>query len=241
MNNKRNLWIAVLAIALLALAGCSALANAITGSGNVVTREYDFTDFDEVDLSYAFVGNITQGEAYSIVVRVDDNLVDQLAVEQNDNRVSIGLKNNTLVTRATLEVDITMPNLSSLNVSGASQAQMSPFSFSDTFTVEASGASRVHGDVDAKDLELTASGASNITLAGTAGNVVANASGASKIDLEELTAVDAQTEASGASTIIVNIDGILDADASGASTITYLGNPTMGDIQSNGNSSVKAR
>jgi hypothetical protein len=244
MFNKRNSMITFMAIAVLAvivLSGCNVIGAAITGSGNVVSQEYDFTDFEEVDISHAFQGTITQGDAYSIVVRVDDNLVDRLEVSQEGNRVNIGLEETSLVTRATMEFEITMPNLTWLGVSGASQAQLNGFASGDDFTAEASGASRIHGDVATGNLDLEASGASTIALAGTGGDVRANAGGASTIDLEALTAANANVEASGASTVIVNMTGQLNANASGASNIYYLGNPTLGNIDESGGSNVGPR
>ena len=235
-----TLTLVALAAALLALTACN-MAEAFTGSGNVVSQEYDFEGFDEVDLGHAFTATITQGPEYSVVVRVDDNLVDRLVVEQDGNRVRIGMESGTIITRATMEVDITMPRLAWLNASGASQVQLNQIEMGDLFTAEASGASRIHGDIAAIDLDLNASGASNIFLAGTGSNIIAVASGASTIDLTELAAVDAQTEASGASTITVNIEGILDVDASGGSNVYYLGSPEMGDINTSGGANVTQR
>ena len=228
------------AVALFVLTGCMNLS-AITGSGNVVSQEYDFAGFDEVDISHAFIATISPGDEFSVVVRVDDNLVEHLVVEQEGNRVRVGLEQGAIATRATMEVDITMPRLTWLNASGASQVQLNGLLLDDNFTGEASGASQIHGDVDAVDMVLEASGASTVFLAGTAGNVRATASGASTIDLTELAAIDAQTEASGASNVTVNIEGILDADASGASKIFYLGQPEMGNINTSGGSDVEQR
>lgn len=241
MNTKRTAYLLIAVLAtLLALTGCN-LVEGLTGSGTVVSQTYDFTDFDELDFGHAFNATITQGDAYSVVVRVDDNLVDRLLVEQEGNRVRISLQPSTLVTRATMEAEITMPRLSRLNAGGASQVQLNGMETGDNLIAEASGASRIHGDVVVADVELEASGASNISLAGSGANVQANASGASTIDLEEFTALDAQTEASGASTVIVNIDGILDADASGGSNVYYVGDPQMGDIRTSGASNVSRR
>ena len=44
---------------------------------------------------------------------------------------------------------------------------------------------------------------------------------------------------SGASDGTVNLTGTLDADVSGASKLRYYGNPTMGDIETSGASSIK--
>ena len=228
-------------IALIALTGCNVSLNTITGSGNVVEQEYDFIDFEEVEISHAFTATINQGVPFSVVVRVDDNLVEHLEVTQEGSRVKIGMEQGTMVTRGTMEVEITMPTITTLNGSGASEVQLNSFSDGDNLAAEFSGASTLHGDLAMIDLELEASGASNIFLAGTAGNVRAVASGASTIDLDELSAVDAQVEASGASTVTVNLDGILDANASGASNVYYLGNPEMGNIDTSGGSNVSPR
>ncbi len=239
---RNHISLVVLALLLVpALAGCVFGFNAITGSGNVITQEYDFTDFNNIDIGHAFKVNITPGDSYSVVVRVDDNIVDKLLVEQKDSRVTIGLQQGTVVTQATLEADIILPDLNRLDVSGAAQVQLNDLDTVDTFIAEASGASRIQGGLTANDVELEASGTSNITLVGSGANVVAKASGVSKIDLEGFEAVDAQTEASGTSTVIVNIVGILDADVSGASNVYYVGNPEMGIIDTSGGSNVEPR
>lgn len=230
----------ILTAAIAALTACN-IVEGVQGSGNVVEQAYEFTDFDEVEFGHAFVATVTQGDTYNVLVRVDDNLVDRLVVEQDGNRVRIGMADGTMVTRGTLEADITLPDLTQLIASGASRVQLNPFSLNDLLTANASGAAQIHGDVDAVDLELDASGASTLFLAGTAANVHAVASGASTIDLTELSAVDAQTEANGASNVTVNITGILDADASGGSNIYYLGDPEMGDVQTSGGSNVEQR
>ena len=245
MNRNRLVWVALAALMTTALAGCEIFGRAITngdeGSGVITTQEYDFSDFDEVEITHAFQANITRGDTYSVVVRIDDNFLDRLRVEQEGNRLIIGFTDPTIISQATLEADITLPALTWLHASGASSAQLNGFAAADDFAADASGASRIHGDVSAGDVELHASGASTISLAGEGGNVTAEASGASTIDLEEFAAADADVVASGASNVSVNLSGRLDANASGASNVFYLGNPTMGDIETSGASNIQQR
>lgn len=241
MNRRFIFPVALACLGVLTLAGCNVLGSAITGSGTLVTQAYDFTDFSEVELGNAFEATITPGDAYAISVTVDDNLVDSLQVEQTGNTLRISLEPARMVTRATMRAEITMPALTRLEASGASQAQLNGFSSDADFTGHASGASRIHGDLAAGNLALDASGASTISLAGTAADVRANASGASTIDLEEMTVVNADVEASGASNVTVNASGQLDAQASGASNVSYLGAPTMGNIETSGGSNINQR
>ena len=74
MFNK--LRIPVLLIVAALLAGCGVVS--ITGSGNVVTQEEAITGFDRLDVSQGFQVDVRQGDTFSVVIRVDDNLVDRL-------------------------------------------------------------------------------------------------------------------------------------------------------------------
>ena len=67
------------------------------------------------------------------------------------------------------------------------------------------------------------------------------ASGSSDVDLADFPAGDGSVDASGASTVTVNISGRLDVDASGSSDIFYLGNPELGSIDTSGSSSVQSK
>lgn len=233
-------------LALVVLAGCDVQEvledlQVVTGSGNVVTREFDLSGFDQVGISAAFRGTITQGDAYRVVVRVDENLEQYLQVAIDGDRLDIGFTPNVVVNRGTTEYEITMPALSGVVVSGAGIADLAGFQSSERFSAEASGASRIEGDVSSGDANLVASGASTIRLSGSGGKLQANASGASTIDVEQFMVTDANVEASGASRINVNASGSLDAEASGASTVQYAGNPALGNINESGGSTIQAR
>jgi len=56
--------------------------------------------------------------------------------------------------------------------------------------------------------------------------------------MTDFVTADADVTASGASHIIVNTTGRLDAEASGASNVDYLGQPTLGNISASGGSNV---
>ena len=124
MNHKRIAWIVLVCVGALALAGCAVFQSlgGLTGSGNPVTEEYDFTGFSEIELGHAFEATITPGDTYAVSVTVDDNLLEHLVVEQDGARLRIGLEQDQLVTRATLRAEITLPALTLLDVSGATPA-----------------------------------------------------------------------------------------------------------------------
>ena len=240
---KRVLFLLITLLVLVVMtAGCDLLDEIIVeGSGNIVTQTEAFSDFDKVDLSYAFEAEINQGESYSVVIRIDDNLLDDLEVTKQGDTLKIGFKRNILARNATLEADITMPDLSGVDLSGASVATIVGFKSGDSFDADLSGASELTGDLEAGDVKFDLSGASNMQLTGSGGDMEVDVSGSSDLDLANFAAEDANVKVSGASEATVNVNGTLDANASGASNVYYVGNPTLGDIETSGASSVDSQ
>jgi len=98
------------------LAGCGGV---LTGSGNVETKEYTFSDFNEVEISSAFEFDISQSSSYSVRVTADDNVLEKVEVTKEGNTLKIGLKTIPSLGPATLKAEVTMPELRGLSVSGA--------------------------------------------------------------------------------------------------------------------------
>jgi len=78
-------------------------------------------------------------------------------------------------------------------------------------------------------------------LDGSANDMVASVSGASRLNLDDFTVNNADVSFSGASSGTINLDGRLDADLSGASRLSYIGEPTMGTINTSGASTLSKK
>jgi len=227
MKQRKQLVLIVSLLALSILA-CQVAgigdSTMISSSGNVVPQEYALTGFDVVDISHSFNVVVTQGESYSVLVRVDDNLVEHLNVVKQGNTLKIGLKpnRNYTVRNATLEAEVSMPALSGVEASGSSDATITGFE-------------------STKALHVDLSGSSTAVMTGSAGDVTINTSGSSEADLAKFPVGNASVNASGSSTVTVNLSGRLDVDASGGSDVFYLGSPTLGNIDTSGTSSVEPK
>jgi hypothetical protein len=248
----------------LLLAGCVVtpegfgFPRAIRGSGEVVTRELELIDFERVEVHNAFQANIRQGDDFRVVVEVDEAALPFLRTTKQGNALQIGLEPGvSFIGNVTLRAEVTMPTLSGLSASGASVVEFAGFSSSQNLDLNASGASSLRGEIDAgntrmdvsgagqvtlngelQDISLEVSGASRITLSGEGKNTRIHASGGCQVDLSEFPVEDAAIEASGASIVTVQANGTLDVEASGGSKVYYLGNPTLGQMQTSGGSTV---
>ncbi|UCD73742.1 MAG: DUF2807 domain-containing protein [Candidatus Bathyarchaeota archaeon] len=194
----------------------------VTGSGTLVTQEKNFSDFTIIRARMGFQIEIAQSKSYSVKITTDDNVIDDIQVTKQGETLTIGLKPRTLGTyrSVTLKAEITMPDLSKIYLSSGT-------------TATAKGFRLTH------DIELDLSSGSSVKMEGSANNLTIDASSGSNLDLSEFRVHNANVELSGGSSATINLDGRLDADLSSGSTLYYIGDPTLGDIETSGGSTVK--
>ncbi len=245
----------ILSLSALSLAGCRGL---VKGSGELETREYELNNFTNIEISHAFNFEISQSNFYGVTVTADDNLFKYVEAVKTGERLEIGLKPNYGYITTHLKVVITMPELRSLDISGASTGFIKGFSSSEVLIAGVSGASSldlvdiITGDIDFKisgasgvtgslvahDVRFELSAASKIQLTGSAVDMTVDASGASRVELGSFSVINVDIVLSGASWGTVNLSGTLDADISGASHLSYIGDPVLGNINTSGASSI---
>lgn len=225
----------MLGLCILLVSGCGAVAVwpvELQGSGRLTTLEKPFVGFDRVRVGHAFHVDIRQGETFGVVIQADDNLVRYVRVIKSGTTLEIGLQPrwNYSIEEATLRAEVTMPELTGIDLRGACHATMYGFKSAHDLGLNVSAASHLQGNVDVADVRLDVTAASDVTLTGSAQNAVVNAWMASHVDLAALEVTDATVHAHGASHVTVNPSGRLDVMASTASHVRYLGYPTLGNV-----------
>jgi hypothetical protein len=185
----------------------------------------------------AFQVEITRSDTYSVAVTVNENLVERLDVGVSGDTLRIYL-NPGIARNAVLKAKVTMPELTGLNLSGASRTTLSGFNSDKSLKAEVSGASTLRGDLTCDDAQFDVSGASKTQLQGSAQGLNIRASGASTVSFGSFNSKDTVVNASGASNVTVAASGSLDVEASGASTVRYAGEPAKFKVNSSGASSV---
>lgn len=68
---------------------CNLNAETIKGNGNIVTKEFDVRDFDEITLSVPATVHFTQSEQYSCSITIDENLVQFIGIKVIGDDLSI--------------------------------------------------------------------------------------------------------------------------------------------------------
>jgi len=110
-----------------------------------------------------------------------------------------------------------------------------------TLLADLSGASSLKASVQANAFSVIASGACNVDVSGAGDDLILDLTGASSVKMYDYVVKGASIEASGASSVKVNVSEMLKAIASGASSIDYKGTPSKKNLKSSGASSIKNR
>lgn len=232
---KKILAAAMLVVLLILglVTGCTEIK--VIGSGNLITKTFDFSDFTGIKAENGMHVELTKSGTFSVEVIADDNVMEHIQVSKSGNTLRIRPKSNAAFRSATLTAKITMPDLYKLELSGGSHVSVTGFDSSHDLSVRLSGGSHlseplIPGDISAGNADFNLSGGSHVNLSGSADGLKVKCSGGSHIDLEGFSVNNADINLSGGSHATVNVNGTLDAKLSGGSRVFYVGDPAMGEI-----------
>jgi hypothetical protein len=198
--------------------------------------------FRGVNISGALSATIRQGSQQSVEVEADEDILDKIITEVRGGVLKVYREDKAnwkLFRNKNIRVYITCPELTSLEVHGASSVKGESDFVANDFKLTASGASHATLSLSTKKLNTHVSGASNVKISGRADSQQIDLSGASSYEAFDLVSNVAEVDASGASSAKIQVEEELSADVSGASGIRYKGSPRMRNVQSSGASSIK--
>jgi len=210
--------------------------------GNLKTETKEFSNFTALEVGSAFEVTVTKSDTYSVKITAGERIFDRIQVTQTGETLKIAVEPGIILGTANMKAEITMPVLDRIDFSGATYGVADGFNSTEKFVVRLSGASALGiTNLNVGDVDAELSGASHLTAVGSGNDLAAEVSGASNLDLTNFHVNDANVVVSGASHAIVNLDGRLDVEATGASSLEYIGDPQLGNINTSGASTVNKK
>ena len=228
------LFVIVLVVTSL-LPGCIPVQ--VTGSGNIVKKNFSFADFNKVRISYGFTAEVKLSSAYSIEVTADDNLFDYIYVKKDNDTVSIGIKAGSYK-QSQLQVTVMMPSIHSIELSDGGSTVVSGFNSSDDLSIKLSDGTKLSGSLTAGNVDIYLTDGSRIELEGSAKDIKVISHNGSKAYLENFSVTNTDLNISDGGTLTINVAGTLNANLSAGSHVTYKGDPTLGDIKLSSGSTI---
>lgn len=216
--------VAVLAIGLVLTGGCKVMKHfggaSVSGSGNRTTEKRDVAAFTSISSSGAFNVEVTCQKERSVTLEGDDNILSLVTTEVKGATLYLDTK-KSYSTKKPITVRITVPDLDELTSSGAGEFNVSNIK-NDSLRFKTSGAATINASGETKTLRIEMSGAGSVATV-------------------NLKATDVDVTMSGAGSAEVFASNKLDANISGAGSITYSGDPKVVNKNVSGIGSIEKK
>ena len=219
---------------------CLFLIPALCDVARADTRTLSYSDFTGVSVGWGMRLDITQSSSYSVQVTGDLDDLDDLKVAKRGKTLTFEMDRHFGWTRrGRISVEISMPTLTELDLSGGSVAHITMDIGGKSFAAHLSGGSSLEGDLRCADVSFDLSGGSEVGVTGAAHNLELDGSGGSEFKLREFSVANVTVDMSGGSEAVVNMEGSLRASQSGGSELTYYGHATVEENESSGGSKIR--
>lgn len=196
-------------VGLLLFTGCNFMSNSIPGSGTIKREVRQVGGFTK--LAFAGLGTLTVTagtEESTCAIQCDDNLLPYITTEVVDGQLQIHTsKGHNIAPTERLQIEISVPNLASLELAGATITNVSGLKETSF------------------DAELA--GSNDLTLEGEVDTAHFEAAGSCKILAAELNTKTTSIELAGSGSADVHATENLSVEIAGAGTVRYRGEPKI--------------
>ncbi len=202
----------------------------IKGKGDVVTETRSTGSFSKVSLAMDATVYLTNGPELSVEVSAQENLLPYIQTKLENDRLVIKVKNNTVLGHhEPINVRITAPYVTALDVSGSGLIDVQNEWLGTTLETNISGSGKISlAQVQCGTLKANISGSGDIEAhGGQAASEDLTISGSGSIEFRYVIASDVSANISGSGDIYTQAGDLLDATISGSGNVYYLGNPQI--------------
>ncbi len=196
-------------------------------------------------VSFGVPGNlfIRIGSDYKVVLEGDKDFLEEIETEISSGKLVIKKDNWTNFNNKKVVVNITMPSLEGLGVSGSGQAEVVDALKTGELDLGVSGSGKLYiNELIAGSIDCGISGSGDVIIkgSGSTGKADISISGSGNYTGESLKIDQADISISGSGSCVCHVTGSLEAHVSGSGSVSYLGNPRV-DARVSGSGRVKSR
>ncbi len=198
--------------------GGSISSTPVQGTGVAATQQRHLAPFRSVELAGSNNVAIHVGSKQSVLIHADENLLQRVTTVVRTGRLVIGNTPGSFTSTTPMSIEITMPSLSSVTLSGSGN-------------VFATG-------ITSSSLTMSLPGSGLLRADGSALQVIATLGGSGDEQLGHLIASHVHARLRGSGRIVVNTTHSLNASVPGNGTIIYYGHPTLLTRNVTGNGTI---
>lgn len=178
---------------------------AIKGSGVEKTETRTISEFESIHMASIGDYDVKVGLEPKLVIKADDNILELIKTEMSEKTLII--EQDKGVSNTEIKFEIQTPNLKKIKTSSVVKAHFF--------------------NLNGETLQLDSSGVSTMKLQGNVKEFTISSSGLDTLDATALIAQKVKLASSGSGSFQVNAKQSLDIKLSGASKVSYMGEPEL--------------
>lgn len=183
-------------------------AASVVGSGRAARESRPVAGFREVVINGSGAAAIRQGDAESLTIEADDNVLPLLTAEVRGEQLWLDAKPGTsIVPRTPIRYTVTVVELRAVEIPGSAAVETL--------------------DLRMPAVRVALSGSGSVVMRGTAERQDVAISGSGVYDGRSLAGREATVSVSGSGRAVVNVSDSLDVSISGSGAVDYAGNPQL--------------
>lgn len=139
--------------------------NCLVGAGAITTLDLTASSFTGLGFSFESAVTITKGATQKITLRGEPNIISEITGSVVNNLLTIGFKKDICYTGSNLSIEVIVPTLERVVLSGSGDVTMKGFPSIDKLLIELSGPGSFNGfDTTCKQCTVVLSGTGSVNI-----------------------------------------------------------------------------
>jgi hypothetical protein len=220
-------YLFVIAISTLLLVSCRMRFSTEKGSGVLESKEKILGTISIVEVSGNFKVKIIPSDEHRVIVETDDNLHRFLRIEEDDNRLRVGVKNNArLKPSKPIILKVYMQEVKRVELAGSCELESEGLlKHDDHMDITMAGSSKANVEVDAPSINVSMAGSGKVKARGKTRNLKIKIAGSGDFSGSELLSESTEISISGSGDASVFSSVDLKVSIAGSGKVLYGGNP----------------
>lgn len=206
--------------------------------GPVIKEKRKIGAFNRIEAGGIYDIVYKHSATVSCEIEAEENLVRLTRTRVVDGTLFIEASEGFSNSSEGIKVYLSGPDFQGATLSGAANLETHSGFTNERVEITMDGATNYYGALNTSELVMNMNGASNAELEGKATLMKLVLCGACQVDGKEIKTDVLKASLAGASTAYVSVQKTLDVSTTGASHLTYIGNPSSVTRSTNGSSSV---
>jgi len=245
---KKLAQILAIVLVTVSMTSCWDFPIMITGSGPIVTQEFDVAPFDKVEAATVIDVEIVQGDSLKVVAEGNENIMNYLEIKVVNNKLRVDLVHGSF-SHFDMKVYITMPTVSEIDIESTGDIYAEGFTGLRSLKVRSSSTGKftsdgifdIAGDLDVvssstgsitldancQNIDARLSSTGSITIGGTCNYQSIDLSSTGNYNAYDLLSEECTVETSGTGDSKVNVSEQLDVTIRSVGNVYYKGNPRV--------------